>query len=79
MNKDRIIQIVKLDNVQIENTHNGYKYPLQNVLEIDFANGKFRMIDLFSQKDITDIDYFKVVPTSKTKKKYIFKEYNDTL
>jgi hypothetical protein len=32
---------------------------------------------MFSQKDITDIDYFKVETSNKTRKKVLFKERDD--
>jgi len=72
----KIMTITKFDNVQIKNTHNGYLYPPQNILEIDSDDG-YRIIDLFSQKDITDIDYFEIVTTSRTKKKVLFQERDD--
>ena len=72
----KIIAIVQFDNVRIRNTHNDYLYPEQSILEIDTEDG-FRIIDMFSEKDITDIDYFKVETTNKTRKKVLFKERDD--
>lgn len=69
----KIISITKIDNVRIKNTHNDYLYPTQSILEVDMDDG-YRIIDLIAKKDITDIDYFEVVTTSKTKKKVLFKE-----
>ena len=69
----RIISITKIDNVQIRNIHNDYLYPMQSILEVDMDNG-YRIIDLIAEKDITDIDYFEIVTTNKTKKKVLFKE-----
>lgn len=71
-----IISIVQFDNVRIRNTHNDYLYPMQSILEIDSDDG-YRIIDLFSQKDITDIDYFKVETSNKTRKKVLYKERDD--
>ena len=73
--KKKIIAVSKINNVQIRNTHNNYLYPIQDVLEVDLEDG-YRIIDLFSQKDITDIDYLEVVHTKKTSKKVLF-ESND--
>ena len=70
----KVIAIVKFNNVQIRNKHNDFLFPMQDILEIDMEDG-FRIIDLFSQKDITDIDYFEIVTTPKTKKIVLFKEY----
>lgn len=72
----KIIGVVLFQNVRIKNTHNDYLFPEQDILEIDLEDG-FRIIDLFSEKDITDIDYFEVVITKKTKKKVLFKERDD--
>lgn len=69
----RIISIIKIDNIQIRNTNNNYLYPMQSILEVDMDNGH-RIIDLIAEKDITDIDYFEIVTTNKTKKKVLFKE-----
>lgn len=69
----RIISIIKIDNIQIRNTNNNYLYPMQSILEVDMDNG-YRIIDLIAEKDITDIDYFEIVTTNKTKKKVLFKE-----
>lgn len=71
-----IFAIVQFDNVRIRNTHNDYLYPEQSILEIDSEDG-YRIIDLFSQKDITNIDYFRVETTSKTRKKVLFQERDD--
>ena len=70
----KVIAIVKFNNVQIRNKHNDFLFPMQDILEIDMEDG-FRIIYLFSQKDITDIDYFEIVTTPKTKKIVLFKEY----
>ena len=75
MNSKDIIKITKINNVRIENTHNGYLFPSQNILKIEYRDKTYRILDLISQKDITDIDYFKVVNTDKTKEKTLFKEY----
>jgi len=72
----KIIAIVQFDNVRIRNAHNDYLYPEQSILEIDMEDG-FRIIDMISEKDITDIDYFKVESTNKTRKKVLFKERDD--
>lgn len=69
-----IIEIARIKNVRIENTHNGVLFPMQDILRITFENGDNRIIDLFSEKDITDIDYFKVNESEKTKKKILFSD-----
>ena len=72
-----IIRLTKINNVRILNKHNGYLFPYQNILEIEFRNGKKRVLDLISERDITEIDYFEVVKTNKTKEVNLFKEYED--
>jgi len=57
-------EIVKIDVVKgarVQNLHNGFIFPRQNIMKIYFRNGNYRVLDLFSKLDITDIDYFKVI------------------
>ena len=72
-----IVKISKLNYVQIGNTHNEHLYPLQSVLIVEYRNKKQRIIDLVSNRDITSIDYFKVIRTNKTKEKILFKEESE--
>ena len=69
-----IVRIIKLKNVRIKNIHNNTLFPKQDVLEIEFENGEIRKIDLFSEKDITDIDYFEIETTPKTRCDIIFED-----
>ena len=69
---NNIIEIRKIKNIRIKNIHNNMIYPIQDILEITFENGKERIIDLMSKKDITDINYFKVIKTWRTKSRIIF-------
>jgi len=77
MSEDDIIRITKINNVQIENTHNGLLFPLQNILEIEYRWGGIRILDLLADRDITDIKYFTVHETDKTSKKDLFIEDNE--
>ena len=70
-NKD-IVKISLIKNVCVRNTHNNIVFPKQDVLKIRFRNGEIRTLDLFSNKDMTEVDYFKIVETPKTKEKLIF-------
>ena len=57
-------EIVKIDIVRgarVQNLHNGFTFPKQNVMKVYFRDGSYRVLDLFSKLDITDIDYFKVI------------------
>ena len=72
--KNDIVEIVKVKNVRIRNKHNNVLFPIQNVLKVIFRSGESRTIDLFSQKDMTEVDYFQVEETNKTKNKILFKE-----
>lgn len=69
-----IIEIAIKKNINIINLHNEVVYPKQNILVVSFENGTERIIDLMSEKDITDIDYFKVIESDKTKKRLLFKD-----
>lgn len=75
-NKD-IIKISLIKNVKIQNIHNDHLFPLQNVLKVFFRSGEIRTLDLFSNKDFTEVDYFKIVDTPRTKEKIIFLEKED--
>ena len=57
-------EIVKIDVVKgarVQNLHNGFTFPRQNVMKVYFRDGSYRVLDLFSKLDITDIHYFKVI------------------
>lgn len=75
--EENIIKITKLKNVRIRNTHDDYLFPYQDVIIVEYANKKERTIDLIANKDITDIDYYKVVKTDRTKESIIFEEYKE--
>lgn len=72
MLKNNIIRITRKRNVRILNIHNNFLFPSQDIIEIEFENKQKRIIDLMSEKDITDIDYFKVEESKKTKDLNIF-------
>ena len=67
------IELIKV--VRVQNTHNGFVFPKQNIMKIYFRSGDIRTLDLFSGRDITDIDYFKIINGITTKTKVLFKEY----
>ena len=69
-----IIEIYIKKNVNIQNLHNEVIYPKQSILVVSYENGSERIIDLMSEKDITDIDYFKVIESDKTKKRVLFND-----
>lgn len=77
MNEKDIIRITKTSNVQVKNTHNGFMFPVQNILEIEFRGGDVRILDLMADRDISDINYLIVHETPKTKRKDLFKENDD--
>ena len=72
-----IIKITKVDNVNVENAHNGHLFPLQSILEVEYEDGSKRTLDLISERDITDIDYLIVRKSDKTKEKYLFQRRDD--
>lgn len=71
-----IIEIKRVCDVRVKNKHNGVVFPLQDILKISFENGSNRIIDLICEKDITDIDYFQVVESDKTRELILFKDSN---
>lgn len=76
MNREEdIVRIDLIKNIQIKNKHNDFITPKQDIIIVSFRNGKSRIIDLASEVDITDIDYFEILKSNKTKYKVIFKEW----
>lgn len=69
-----IVEIYIKKNINIMNLHNEVIYPKQSILVVSYENGTERIIDLMSEKDITDIDYFKVIESDKTKKRILFND-----
>lgn len=69
-----IIEIAKIKNVRIKNKHNDFIFPTQDILRVSFENGDIRTIDLICEKDITDIDYFEVIESDRTKERILFKD-----
>jgi hypothetical protein len=74
MNDKDIIKISHVKNVRVRNIHNNVLFPNQNILKVYFRNGEIRTLDLFSNKDMTEVDYFKIVETPRTKEKLIFND-----
>lgn len=77
MNDKDIIRITKVNNVRVENLHDGFLFPAQDFLEIETRGGDVRILSLIAERDITDIDYLKLKETDKTKKRDLFKENMD--
>ena len=75
--KMNIIKISKIDNVNVENIHNGYLFPSQSIIEVEFEDGSKRTLDLIANRDITDIDYFLVKKSYKSNEKIIFQQNSD--
>lgn len=77
MFKEDIIKIELIKDVRIKNTHNNFIFPKQNIMKVYFRNNKIRVLDLFSCKDITDVDYFEIVKEISSKTKVIYEENDD--
>lgn len=77
MNRNDIIKVELVKNVRIRNLHNDFLFPKQNVMKIYFTNGEIRILDLFSQMDITNVDYFRAEETKNTKIKVLFENVED--
>lgn len=72
MSKEDIIKIELVKGVSIQNLHNGFIFPKQYIMKVYYRNNQVRILDLFSKRDITDIDYFKIY--GGTDIKVLFKE-----
>lgn len=72
-----IIKVIKINNVRIKNLHNGVIFPEQDILKVCYRDGSYRILDLFSHYDITEIDYYEVIETKKTKEIVLYKEFED--
>jgi hypothetical protein len=77
MSKNDIVKIELLKNVRIKNMGNGFVFPKQNVMRIYFRNGQMRELDLFSNRDFTDVGYFTTTDVEKAKIKVLFEEIDD--
>ena len=69
-----IVKIELIKGARVQNTHNNYVFPKQNIMKVYFRNNEIRTLDLFSERDITNIDYFKILEDNKTKRKTLFTE-----
>lgn len=72
---EEIQKIVKVKNVNLENVHTGCVYKTQDILKVIYKDGKESIIDLDGEKDITNINYMKVIYPSKIKEKIIFSDF----
>ena len=68
-----ITEIIEVLHLSILNKHNNLMFSNQKLWYIKIDNN-IRIIDLLANKDITDIDYLKIIPTHKTTYKIIFKD-----
>lgn len=59
MSDKDIIKIIDMVNVRIRNKHNGVLYPMQDVVKVVYRDNTYRVVDMFSKRDFTDIDYLK--------------------
>ena len=72
-----IIKIEQLKNVWIRNLHNGFTVGMQKILCVTYQDNTTSYIDLIAGKDMTNIDYLKVITDKNTKiQKKIFEEKN---
>ena len=64
----KIVEIRKITHVKLKNLHdNRVSFGTDDILEIKFEDGSVRMVDLFMEQDITDVDYAEILPTRRTK------------
>ena len=63
-----IVEIKKITNTKLKNLHdNRISVFTQDLLKIKFEDGQVRTVALFMEADITDVDYYEVLYTPRTK------------
>ena len=63
-----IVELKKITNTKLKNLHdNRISVFTQDLLKIKFEDGQVRTIALFMETDITDVDYYEVLYTPRTK------------
>ena len=76
-NIEKDLDIVEINFVRglcIKNLHNGVVFPPKCFLIIKYRNNTKHILNLFSNRDITSIDYYDYVKSKHYKNKVIFKE-----
>ena len=72
--KEQIMSINKITKMQLIDHHKPDLHgPLRDIIVITYANGDFRILDLFSKMDVTDIQYWEYQETVKSIRVEIFK------
>lgn len=75
MNSIKSVKLIK--NIRVKNVHHDMIYPYSDIIEVVDINGDKRILDLWSDSDITDIDYYEIITDKKTKEKVLFNMINE--
>ena len=67
-----IVEIRLITHTKLRNLHDDRISVFeQDIMEIHYEDNSVRKIAMFMQKDITDRDYYEIIPTKKTKIKIL--------
>lgn len=68
------MSVVKITKMQLIDYHKpDKKAPLRDVIFITLANGEIKRLDLFSELDVSNIDYWEYKKTNRSKEICLFK------
>ena len=72
-----VVLVVKVTKMELIDSHKlDLSSPLRDVIFITYSNGVTERLDLFSEMDTTNIDYWDYKKTKKSKEIIIFKQYD---
>jgi hypothetical protein len=69
---NNIVKMTLQKDMTVVNLHNNSKFRNNDILKIEYANGEVRYLDLLSNRDMTDVDYFKIEKGLLSREKVIF-------
>ena len=73
----QVMSIVKITNMKLIDHHKpDLKSALRDVIFITLANGEIKRLDLSSDSDVTNIDYWEYEKTWQSRKIILFKHWN---
>ena len=70
----KIIKITEIKGLNMLNKHNNCVFKNQKVWIIKLENNKQYLLDMKSNRDITNVDYISLIETKKTKYDVLFED-----
>lgn len=67
-----IVKMTLISNAVIRNIHSNNTFKFNNVMIIEYLDNSKRVLDLVSNRDMTDVDYLKVEKGKLTTEKVLF-------